>query len=64
MSRRFEGETSEREHVQRMVDHANKVRRQQESKVTKPLTPEELADALIQIKKKYPNAFPRNDRNL
>jgi hypothetical protein len=43
----------ERKHIQRMLDFAN-----DQAKQKKPLTPQELADAIKVIKEKYPKDFP------
>ena len=49
----------ERNHLLRMVKHAEKVRKQMAlERARPPLTPRELADAIIDSKKKHPNDFP------
>jgi hypothetical protein len=49
---------SERKHLRRMVRHAEKVRRNMENLRKTNLTPEELAEAIKEAKRKYPNEFP------
>ena len=50
----------ERNHLLRMVKHAEKVRRQREKarRWLKALTPEELAEAIGEAKRKHPDDFP------
>ena len=50
----------ERNHLLRMVRHAEKVRRNMENlrSTNKRLTPEELAEAIKEAKRKHPNDFP------
>ena len=48
----------EREHRLKMIDHARKIMRTQEQDRQKPLTAEELAEAIRDLKRKYPKEFP------
>jgi len=52
----------ERNHLIRMVRHAEKVRRNMENlrRTNKPLSPEELAEAIKEAKRKHPGEIPRD----
>jgi hypothetical protein len=47
-------------HIKRMLEYAKQHVKKLDR--TEPLTPEELASVLIQLKKKYPDHLPKHDR--
>lgn len=49
----------ERAHMERMVQHARKVAREKKEQRKERLTPQELADAIKDLKKRYPNEFTK-----
>jgi hypothetical protein len=49
-------------HVKRMVEFAKQ--RAKNMSRTEPLTPEQFANALRELKKKFPDHLPKNDKRI